>query len=328
MPKDIDLICKLNSEWLPSNIKVKKAGGQTNRNYIVQYKDKKFFVRLPWERAGVVNRKIEADNILALSRNKNLKNILPEYHVFILKGKNILQPKNKGSFDLPDGTMMTEYIEGKVFSSSLFKKKQHREKLASLFSVFHASGVIFKNKYNVFRNEVAKYRIEAKKYPLLQLIGREVILKLEKAEKEAGKNIPVLKKGVSTHNDFIFQNFLLGNNGKSYLLDFEYAGLNQKGGVLYDFGFLFADNLFRNPPISQELFEDFLCKADRIYKKKLDRDQIYWLSIAATLVMVWWGIIRYFSVKTKKEKTYFKNYVLKRVKGIEFIRTLSPIKRG
>jgi len=95
--------------------------------------------------------------------------------------------------------------------------------------------------------------------------------------------LPFLQKGVSTHNDFIFQNFLIGKNGKMYLLDFEYAGLNEKGGILYDFGFLFADNLFRTPPINQVLFEKFLKIVDKVYKRFLQRNQIYWSAIAATL---------------------------------------------
>ena len=64
--KDIELIRKLNKDWQPGTIKVKKAGGQTNRNYIVQHKNKKFFVRLPWERTDIVISKVEGVYILAL----------------------------------------------------------------------------------------------------------------------------------------------------------------------------------------------------------------------------------------------------------------------
>lgn len=317
--KDIELICRLDREWRPDAIKIKKAGGQTNRNWIVQSKKKKFFVRLPWGRTDIVNRKIESGNIFALSRNKKLKTILPKYHLFILKGKNILQPKRRQVFNVPDGTMVTEYIPGKIFTPSLFRKKIYQEKLACLFHTFHTSGVRFKNEYNVFRDEIGKYRLAAKKYPTHRLIDERIILNFENLEKEVQRNISFLKTGISTHNDFIFQNFLIGENGKMYLLDFEYAGLNKKGGVFYDFGFLFADNLFRNPPITQELFRNFLKTADKIYQRTLDRKQIYWSAIAATLVMFWWGILRYFSVETKKEKAYFKDYVLKRARGIEFL---------
>ena len=317
MIKDIKLIRRLNKDWRPEKIRVKKAGGQTNRNWIVEYENKKFFVRLPWERKDIVDREVEAKNIFALSRDQKLRKILPKYYIYILHKKNILQPKSKKIFILPDGTMVTEYIEGKLFTMSLFiRKGEYQEKLARMFHIFHTSGVKFKNKYNVFRDEIEKYRLATKKYSLWLLIDKKTVLNFEKLEKEAQRKIPPLKKGISTHNDFIFQNFLIGKNSRIFLLDFEYAGQNIKGGIFYDFGFLFADNLFRNPPITLELFEKFLKVADKIYKKPLDRKQIYWSAIAAILVMFWWGIVRYFSVKNKKEKKYFKNYVLKRAKGI------------
>ena len=242
---------------------------------------------------------------------------MPKYYLYIYRGKNILKPKSKEIFNLPDGTMVTEYIPGRLFTVPMFEKKKYQEKLAEMFYTFHSSGVRFANKYNVFRDEIEKYRLAAKKYPLSQFIKTGSIRKLENIEKEAQRAIPFLKKGISTHNDFIFQNFLVGKDSKIYLLDFEYAGLNEKGGILYDYGFLFADNLFRNPPINQKLFEKFLKVADKIYKQPLDRKQTYWSAIAATLVMFWWGILRYFSVRSKKEKKYFKDYVLKRAKGIE-----------
>jgi thiamine kinase-like enzyme len=315
--KDIKLICKLNKDWRLSNIKLKKAGGQTNRNWIVEHKNKKFFVRLPWQRADIVDRKVEAKNIFALSRNKKVRKILPKYYLYIYQNKNILQPRSKEIFEVPDGTMIVEHIPGRLFTMSLFRKEKYQEKLADMFYTFHTSGVRFVNKYNVFRDEIRKYRLAAKKYPIQQLINLRAIGKLENIEKEVERAILFFKKGISTHNDFIFQNFLVGENDKIYLLDFEYAGLNQKGGMLYDYGFLFADNFFRNPPISQELFEKFLTVADKIYKQPLNRNQIYWLAIAATLVMFWWGLVKYFSSKTKAEKRYFRDYVLKRGKGIE-----------
>ena len=313
---DIKLICRLNKDWQPDNIKVKRTGGQTNRNYVVQYKNKRFFVRLPWE-SDVISRRIEGKNILALNKNKKLKEILPKYYVYVLNKRNILNPKSQKIFDLPDGTMMTEYIEGKLFSLTLFKKRRYQEKLARMFYVFHTSGVIFVNNYNVFRDELAKYRIAVEKRGTPKFINKRTIISLKEIEAEAQKRIPQLKKGVPAHNDFIFQNFLLGKNGKLYLLDFEYAGMNKKGGFLYDFAFLFADNLFRRPAMNKKLFEQFLKVADKIYGNPLDRQQIYWLAQAIPVMQVWWGILRYFDSKTKKEKEYFKKYVVDRAKGIQ-----------
>lgn len=93
--KDIKSICKLNKNWQPGDIKLKKAGGQTNRNWIVRHEDKKFFVRLPWEFKGIVDREVEAGNVLALTRCKKLVGVLPKYCLYIFKGKNILSSKKE-----------------------------------------------------------------------------------------------------------------------------------------------------------------------------------------------------------------------------------------
>lgn len=319
--KDIDLIYKLNKEWSPQKIKIKKAGGQTNRNYIVSRKSGKFFVRLPWE-SDVIDRKIEGKNILALLKNKKLSGILPKYYVYVFAGKNILSQKRE-KIDLPDGAMATEYIDGKEFTIGLFKNKKYQEKIARIFYTLHNSGVRFVNKYNVFRDEIEKYRIASKKYPVSELIDEKIAANLEKIEKEILETTPLLKKSVPAHNDFIFQNLLVGDNGKVYILDFEYAGMNERGGIFYDFAFLFTDNFFRKEKIEKALFEKFLKIADKVYGENLDRRQIYRLTLAVTVMQVWWGILRYFSVKTGKEKRYFKDYILRRIGGIDLVRKLT-----
>lgn len=83
----------------------------------------------------------------------------------------------------------------------------------------------FVNVYDVFRDEVEKYRVVAKKYPLTKIVGKTALANIEKIEKKAKKKLSLQKQDLSTHNDFIFENLLLGNDGKIYLLDFEYGGL-------------------------------------------------------------------------------------------------------
>lgn len=290
-----------------------RAGGQTNRNYVVEFGKKKFFVRLPWE--GVIDRDVEGANVARIAQNQKLKAILPKYFLYILRKSNILNPKDKRTFSVPDGTTVAEYIAGKEFNIAMFREKKYQQALAKMFYTFHTSGVRFVNPYNVFRDEIDKYRLTAKKLSLARLVSANRVTLLEQIEKEAEKKLLSLTKGTPTHNDFLFQNFLLGKDKKVYLLDFEYAGLNKKGGIFYDFGFLFADNLFRKPTVTKELFERFLVVADGVYKKKLDREQIYWAAVAATLVQIWWGVLRYFSVPDI-EKPYFRDYTETRIRGI------------
>ena len=119
-----ELISRLGRKWEKKDFIAQRLGGQTNRNFVVAYKNKKFFVRLPWERGDIIDRKIEGKNILALTKNRKLAEILPKYHTYILNKRNILARSSKDFFDVPDGTMVAEYIEGKEFTHILFQKKE------------------------------------------------------------------------------------------------------------------------------------------------------------------------------------------------------------
>ncbi|MBI2113368.1 MAG: phosphotransferase [Candidatus Wildermuthbacteria bacterium] len=323
--KDLKAICGLKKEWSPENISVKKLGGQTNRNWLVVEKRQKFFVRLPWERGDVVDRNIEGRNILRLSQNKKLEGILPLYFVYVLDKKNILNPKSKELFHVPDGTMVAEYIEGKELTPSLFSQKKYQKGVAQLLYVFHASKVRFVNPYNPLRDEAEKYRASAQKHSLQKFFSSSVQAGLAAMEHEAEGVLAYNPKGISTHNDVILQNILVARDGSLRLLDFEYAGLNTKGGILYDLGYLYRDSFFQGFPMKKGEFESFLAQADAVYGKKLDREQIRWAVIASLLVGIWWGIVRYWSVP-RKERPYFLRYVKRGVRGA--LRVRGEIKKS
>lgn len=314
---DIELICTLDRNWRPDNIKVKRVGGQTNRNWLVQYKNRKRFVRIPWEVTGIVDRKVEAGNILALAKSKKLAEILPKYYIYIFQRKNILS-KKKQTFNLANGTMVMEYIEGKDINGKDLKNPKIQKALLKTLHIFHSSEVQFVNHYDVFRDEILKYKNKAKKYPIDKLIKAERIKKIEEIEKIMREKL-TLGERISTHNDLIFENLRLGKNGRVYLLDFEYAGFNIRDGLYYDLGIILGGNLFQRNPIQIETFEEILKKAKKIYQKDLNNYKIYCGALINILVMFWWGIVKYFSSTTREEKKYFKNYVLKRAQGIHYL---------
>jgi len=314
--KDIELICRINKNWRPNNIKIKKAGGQTNRNWIVQHKNKKFFVRLPWERTDIVDRNVEARNILAIAKCKKLKRILPKYYLYIFKGKNIFSSKKR--FNLPDGTMILEYIEGKDIDGKDLERSKVQKSLLRTLHCFHTSGVKFVNPYDVFKDEVSKYRRKAKQFHIDRLITKEEIKNIEEVKKIMKEKLRP-GRAVSTHNDLIFENLRLGKDGRVYLLDFEYAGFNIRNGLHYDLGIILGGNLFQKNPIKISTFEEILKRTKEIYKKELNDYKIYCGALTNILVMFWWGLVKYFSSTTKEEKRYFKNYVLKRAQKIEFL---------
>lgn len=323
--KDIELICALDKKWQPGNIKVRKVGGQTNRNYFVQYKSKKRFIRLPWEETGIIDRKIEAKNVLALAKCKKLTTILPKYYLYIFQKKNILS-SGKEKYDLPDGAMVMEYIKGKDIDGKDLKNSKIQQVLLKTLYIFHSSGVKFRNPYDVFRDEILKYRKKAKKYPINKLIGIKRIKEIERIEDNVKKKSP-FRESLSTHNDLIFENLRLGKNGRVYLLDFEYAGFNMRDGIHYDLGIILGGNLFQKNPIKIETFEEVLKKAKKIYRKDLSNYKIYQGALTNILVMFWWGMVKYFTSTTREEEKYFKDYVLKRAEGIYYLNNFINKKR-
>ncbi len=314
--KDIELICQIKKNWHPENTKIEKAGGQTNRNWIVQYKKKKFFVRLPWQGADILDREIEAKNVLALTRCKQLAEILPKYYLYIFKKKNILSPKSNEKFNLPDGTQVLEYIKGKDIDGKDLEKPKIQEALVRTLHLFHTSGIKFVNVYDVFRDEMTKYKNKAKEYPLNKLVSREELDDIEEVEKIMRQKLTPGGR-ISTHNDLIFENLRLGKNGKIYLLDFEYAGFNVRDGLYYDLGIILGGNLFQKKPIQIETYNEILRKAEKFYGKKINFHKVYYGALTNILIMFWWGMVKYFTSFTKEEKNYFRNYVLKRAKGIK-----------
>lgn len=325
--KDIEHICCLDKNWNPDNIKIERVGGQTNRNYKVRYKNAISFVRLAWQAADIVDREIEAKNILALASCKKLAFILPKYRLYIFQGKNVLEPRKKINFDVPDGTMVMEYIEGKDIDGKDLEKPEIQEALLKTLCLFHNSGVKFTNVYDVFQDEILKYKNKAKQFPVNKIITKEKIEFIEEVEKEMGKRLQ-LGGAVSSHNDLIFENLRLAKNNRVYILDFEYAGFNIRDGLHYDIGIILGGNLFQKNPIKIETYEEILKKAPLIYGKEFNSDKAYCGALTNILVMFWWGLVRYFSVTTKEEKEYFEKYVLDRVKGIKFLFDFIKNKKG
>ncbi len=320
--EDLQSICSLNKEWGPDNIKIEKAGGQTNRNWIIKHKGKKFFVRLPWQMAEIVDRGIESQNILALSRNEKSSQIIPKNHLYIMKGRDILGESSE-KYDLPDGTMVADYIEGKDIDGRDLESSRVQDALVETLHIFHSSGVRFVNDYDVFRDEVEKYRKKALTYPVSELIEGKKINGIKEAEEKAEDNLEI-KGGVSTHNDLIFENLRLSDRGKVFLLDFEYAGFNLRDGLVYDLGIIFGGNLFQNNPISLKSYKEILNKASFVYGQEFGLQEALYGALTNILVMFWWGIVKYFN--SEEDKDYFKSYVLAR--GDKILKLSDSIKKG
>lgn len=316
---ELEILYRFHRDWKPEGIHAERAGGQTNRNFIVTSDQGRVFVRLPWERSDIVNRSIEGGNILALSKNEKASSVIPRYQIYVLDRRNILDPESP-EFDLPDGAMVASYIEGNQLDGDTLRIKNVQNALIESLHTFHTSGVQFVNEYDVFRDEVAKYREEAEKYHTEQLFPKEVAGQAKDIERKAMEKLSIGGE-ISTHNDLIVENLILGKDGKVYILDFEYSGRNIRSGLQYDIGILLGGNMFHNKPVTFDTFEEILDTGRRAYNEPLNREQIFYGALTNVMVMFWWGIVRYFSVESQDEKAYFRKYLLDRARGIQDLDT-------
>lgn len=292
-------------------------GGKSNRNFKVEDKEGIWFVRIPWE-IDVADREIEGQNILALRDCNKLANVLPTFYLYLLQGRNILSPESVEEVNLPDGTMITSYINGKELDAELLEKEEVQKALVSTLHTFHASGVRFVNAYDPFRNEISSYKNKATKNPVDQLVAARELIRVEEAEKIAEKILPQ-EAAVSTHNDLNFGNLLLAGE-RLYLTDFEYSGFNLRGGIYYDFGTLLGENLFHQKPLKLEIFEKVLERASVVYGREIFSSRAYCGAMVNVLVCFWWGLVEYFHAATEARREFFKNFVAKRIQGIGFLR--------
>lgn len=168
--------------------------GLTNTNYLVEISNKKYILRYP------------------------LKDI---YHLFNPKNEEKVLNKLKGQdYVLPikyyhDGVQIVEYRSKLVTFDEMDSRLRIKE-VASLMQKFHQSNINVDfsfdpiSQINLYKNHINDLKIDLNEYSNL----------LDRLSKHKYK--PVL-----CHNDWVEGNICFINN-KSYLIDFEYAGNNDR----------------------------------------------------------------------------------------------------
>lgn len=326
--EEITMIGRLSVKfegWEPGQISVKRLGGKTNRNYKVQdVAGKNWFVRVPFEGADIVDRSIEAQNIKALQGCKQLMGVVPAYYLFLLDGRNFLTAENSLNalnIDLPDGTMVTEFVEGTEMTVKLLRDEKVQQALVETLCRFHSSGVKFVNSYNPLRDEMEVYKRKVADEPKHNF---PIALKAWKQVCETEKLVADrLTDGVfvSTHNDLNFSNWLVKDDRSIILLDWEYSGYNTCGWH-YDIGGLLGENMLHRESknyLTIELFEQILKQASKVYGKEFNREKVYVCALANVLVTFWWAIMRYFQSKGQKDNNFFRDLIPKRAEQIRIL---------
>lgn len=138
-----------------------------------------------------------------------------------------------------DGWKISHYIENaETLNNKTIQLHDNLDKIATIYHSLHNSGVLLKQKFDIFQ-EIDKYDKVIEEIGATMYNGWEgvyyQIMDLKTKFEIVDNNL------CPCHNDAVAANFIKDKKGKLYLIDWEYAGMNDP---MADFAALFLENDF------------------------------------------------------------------------------------
>ena len=241
-------------------VKVDQIGGMTNSNYLVETTNNKYIVKFFGKGTDkLINRIAEKNNL------ENLRDLELDVENYI--------------FDIEEGIKVNEYIENAITFDAHYIKTKNKE-VAGILQKVHGSGKELEGEFKIF-DEIKKYEdlIQGEiKYAYYDKI-REKVFGLKAHLEEIG----IDRK--SCHIDLVPENFIEDENGRVYLIDWEYSSMNDP---MWDLAALFIESNYKkseegeffkyyyseNTPVSvakimiYKILQDFLWSLWTIYKEE------------------------------------------------------------
>ena len=212
-----ELCNKVNWDYKECIINFENNLGGTNMSYICEYKltQKKYVIRFG----------VKSGDILAINRKA-------EYEAIKAMSSSGYSPKFV-YFDILDGNMITEYINGSNVNENDVKDDEFFIRMLKLLKNMHQIKTVEKfNPYNDIEKKL--YYIKEYNIPLNKRFNEAYDKYKTIRDRNKLENSPHL--GLC-HNDPFYSNFFLDDDGKIYLLDFEFSGM---GDIFYDLACLFG----------------------------------------------------------------------------------------
>lgn len=241
-------------------VNVERLGGMTNNNYLVETTNRKFIVKFFGKGTDkLINRIAEKNNL------EKLRDLELDVENYI--------------FDINEGIKVNEYIENATTFDAHYIKTKNKE-VAEILQKVHGSGKELEGEFKIF-DEIKKYEdlIQGEiKYAYYDKI-RDKVFGLQSHLGEIG----IDRK--SCHIDLVPENFIEDENGRVYLIDWEYSSMNDP---MWDLAALFIESNYRKSeegdffkyyysektPVSiakimiYKILQDFLWSLWTIYKEE------------------------------------------------------------
>ena len=205
---------------------VTPAGGMTNKNYRICVKDSRYILRVAGTGTEqMINRSTEMFNSAIASE----------------KGYNVEVPY----FNLETGVKISKFIENaETLTHRSVKKEENLKQVTRILRSLHESKDFhMDNEFNVFR-ELEKYEeiLRGDRGEFFDDYDevREKVMALEEELKVCNRVF------VPSHNDLVSENLVKDTEGRIYLIDWEYSGINDD---MWDLAALSLENEFSEDDI-------------------------------------------------------------------------------
>ena len=200
----IDYLQQIFADAVPSDFIINRVGGMSNFNYKVQYRDRLYVLRIPGNGAdGMVERENEELNSM-LAQTMGIHPTI-EY------------------FNRKTGVKLVDYIENaETLNSISIQNKDNLQQIATIYRTLHNSRVREMNDFKIF-HEIDKYNFLMEKTGAKMYDGNGGYIQVIALEHRLNQMGVELKP---CHNDGVPENFIKDANGKIYLIDWEYSGMN------------------------------------------------------------------------------------------------------
>lgn len=201
----IDYLQQIFPEAAATDFLIDRVGGMSNFNYKVLLGDKSYVLRIPGNGAdGMVERE-----------NEELNSMLAQ--------KMGIHPTIE-YFNRKTGIKLVDYIENaETLNPTSIQEASNLKQIAAIYRTLHNSRVRERNDFNIF-HEIDKYNFLMEKSGAKMYNsdrgGYSQVIALEHRLNQMGVELK------PCHNDGVPENFIKDVNGKIYLIDWEYSGMN------------------------------------------------------------------------------------------------------
>lgn len=239
------------------------AGGMTNTNFLVKLENASYILRMPGAcTQTMISRKNERYN----SKLATLMGLNPEMIYF--NGKS--------------GVKISEFIENaETLNPTTAKQESNMMLITDILKKLHNSKFEFQNDFNVFL-EYQKYKSIADKSKINYYKdfnkAEEFFFYLEGEINKIGMNMK------PCHIDTVPENFIKDKNGRLYLIDWEYSGMNDP---MWDVAAHILESSFNEA--EEELFLSYYFNGEI---SKTDEQKIMIFKICQDMLWALWTLIK------------------------------------